>query len=174
LTVAEIFRKANQPNFSPRGPVQWGTQISESCAGVYVVARVGNATVGCKACALSFIDFANPYDNLNNPLPPLDLDLKYERKRWLENEPVVYIGQTTDRTIHKRVGQFYRHKCGNPSPHAGGRVVHLLRCDLWVDWSVQNGILTESFSPLFATREGMLSDSSGPYLRQSGQRFGNP
>ena len=121
LTVAEIFKNAN---LSPRGPVRWGTQVSESGAGIYVVARVGDATVGCKACALPFIDFANPYDNLKYPLSPLDLDLEYERKRWLPNEPVLYIGKT-DRPIHKRVGEFYRHKCGDTSPHAGGQVVKL-------------------------------------------------
>jgi hypothetical protein len=132
LTVAEIFTKAN---LSPRGPVPWGTQVAESSVGVYVVARVGDPTVGCNVCALQFIDFANPFDNLNNPIPPLDLDPEYERQRWLQNEPVVYIGQTTDQTIQERVRQFYRHKCGNPSPNAGGQVIHLLRCDMWVYWS---------------------------------------
>lgn len=152
MIIAEIFAKAKQPNFSPRDPVQWGTQVSESCAGVYVVARVSDATVGCKACALPF-DFANPYDNLNIPLCPLDLDLEYERKRWLESEPVVYIGQTTSRTIHNRIGQFYRHKCGNPSPHAGGQVVHLLRCDLWVYWSPADNPYATEQTMLCAFRE---------------------
>jgi len=105
--------------------VPWGTDVQESNAGVYVVARVGDPEVCCKACALPFID----------PLPPdIVLDLENERQRWLPNEPIVYIGKT-DQPVHKRVGDFYRHKCGDKSPHAGGQVVKLLQCDLWVYWS---------------------------------------
>jgi hypothetical protein len=125
LTIAEVFRKVN---LSPRGPVPWGKLISESSAGVagvYVVARVRDPGVGCKACALPFID----------PLPAgLNLQLESEQRRWLPNEPVVYIGQT-GRTIRERVGEFYRQKCGDKRPHAGGQVVGLLGCKLWVYWS---------------------------------------
>jgi hypothetical protein len=46
----------------------------------------------------------------------------------------VYVGKT-DRPIRKRLGEFRRHQCGNKSPHAGGQVVKLLRCGLWVYWS---------------------------------------
>ena len=122
VTVAETFKQAG---LSPSGLVPWGTDVPESNAGVYVVARVGDPNLGCKACGLPFID----------PLPPnIVLDLEYERRRWLPNEPIVYIGKT-DRPLQKRVGEFYGHKCGDRSPHAGGQVVKLLRCDLWVYWS---------------------------------------
>jgi hypothetical protein len=123
LTVTEIFKVAD---LSLHGPVQWGTDIAEPKAGVYVVARVSNPNVGCKACALPFID---------PPLPPdIELDIEYERRRWLPSESIVYIGKT-DRTIHKRLQEFRRHKCGDLSPHAGGQVVKLLQSDLWVYWS---------------------------------------
>lgn len=122
MTVGEIFRKAN---LSPRGPVRWKEQVPESRAGVYVVARVGNPNDSCKPCELPFKD----------PLrSDLEIDLEFEHQRWLASEPVVYIGKT-DQTIHKRIGAFYGHKCGKRSPHAGGQVVHLLKCDLWVYWS---------------------------------------
>jgi hypothetical protein len=122
LTVAEIFRKAN---LSPRDPVRWRAQVSEPGAGIYVVARVGDPTIGGEPCLLPFID----------PLPAdLDLDLEYERQRWLSNEAVLYIGKTV-RPLHKRVGEFYCHKCGDRGPHAGGQVIQLLRCDLWVYWA---------------------------------------
>ena len=120
MTVAEIF---NIANLSPSGPVLWGTDPPETNAGVYVVARVGDAKEGCDACALPFKDLCG-----------IDLDLEYERHRWLPNEPIVYVGKS-DRPIRKRLGEFRRHKCGNTSPHAGGQVVKLLRCDLWVYWS---------------------------------------
>jgi hypothetical protein len=125
LTVAEIFTKAN---LSPHGPVPWGTQASESSAdrsGVYVVARVKSPTVSCKACALPFID----------PLPPdLDIDLEYESRRWLRTESVLYIG-ATKRTIRERVGEFYRHRSGDRRPHAGGQIIKLIQCRLWVYWA---------------------------------------
>jgi hypothetical protein len=126
MTVAEIFRKAR---LSPCGPVRWMTQqVPESSAGVYVVARVPCLTVNCRGCTLPFID----------PLPSeLQLDLEFERQQWLrlQHEPAVYIGQTTRQTIRKRVEQFYQHKCGRKGPHAGGQIVKLLKCDMYVYWS---------------------------------------
>jgi hypothetical protein len=122
LTIIQVFSEAG---LSPLGPVSWKTPIPEPAAGVYVVARVGDPAVGCDPCAFPFIE----------PVPPdLALDLEYERKRWLPDEPIIYIGATT-RPIHKRVGEFYRHKCGKSAPHAGGQVVKLLTCGLWVYWS---------------------------------------
>ena len=90
-----------------------------------MVARVGDAAVGCHPSGLPRIDHL-PTDFI--------LDLEYERKRWLPDEPIIYIGAST-RSIHKRVREFYRHKCGNSAPHAGGQVIKLLHCDLWVYWS---------------------------------------
>jgi hypothetical protein len=121
MTVAEVFRAAE---LSPHGPVPWGTQVQECSPGVYVVARVRDPEAGCAPCALPFIE----------PIPSnLVLDMEYERKRWLPHEPVIYVGRTT-RTIRERVRKFYRHKCGKPAPHAGGQVIKLLHCDLWVYW----------------------------------------
>lgn len=121
LTVAELF---NIANLSPSGPVLWGTDPPESNAGVYVIARVRDAKDDCDACDLPFKDFCGG----------IEFDLEYEQHRWLKNEPIVYVGKT-DRPIRKRLGEFRRHKCGNTSPHAGGQVIKLLRCDLWVYWS---------------------------------------
>ena len=120
LTVAELFGGLS---LSLHGPLPWGTQIPESNSGVYLVARGANPSGPCKPHDLQFID-----------APGLDLDLEYEHMRWLPNETIVYIGKT-DETIRKRVGAFYRHKCGDKSPHAGGQILKLLQCDLWVYWS---------------------------------------
>lgn len=114
LTVAEIF---NEASLSPSGPVPWGGRITEVSAGVYVVAVVAkaNAKLDCPLYA-NYLEEA-------------------EQQRWLPNQPVIYIGQTTNQTLSKRVSQFYRHKYGARSPHRGGQAVKLLRCDLWVYWS---------------------------------------
>lgn len=130
MTVTELFRAAN---LSPSGPVPWKERVPDCKeAGVYVVARTNDATIGCTASELPFRD------------PPQDIgiDLDYERQRWLRDEPIVYIGQTTGQTIRERVGQFYRQKLGiSPSgevgmgSHHGGQVILLLTCPLWVYWS---------------------------------------
>jgi len=121
LTVAEIFREVN---LSPHGPVPWGDDVGECGEGVYVIARVRNATDGCKACDLQF-----------KSLPPnLAPNRECEQKRWLPNEPVLYIGQTSQ-PLCKRIRQFYGQKVCKKGPHAGGQVVILLACDLWVYWS---------------------------------------
>ena len=120
MTVAEVFAAAN---LSPHGRGPWGDPVGEFSAGIYVIARVNDATLDCDACAWQLVDQL-----------PVTLDLEYERQRWLPNEPVIYIGKT-DRTIHKRVGEFYDHKCGDKRPHAGGQVLLLLQCPLWVYWS---------------------------------------
>lgn len=121
MTVAEIFREVS---LSPDGPLRWGNSNIDECGkGVYVVARVEDPTVGCKACDLKFTD----------PHPPVN-DRKYELRRWFRNEPVLYIGQTT-RSLRKRIKQFYDQEVGKKGPHAGGQVVKLLDFDLWVYWS---------------------------------------
>jgi len=108
------------PNFSRRSdsrhPVLWKTSVTESSGGVYVVALAGEANVESEVSA----DY----------LPPI------ERKRWLPNEPVVYVGATECRKgLAGRIGQFYRHQYGKRSPHSGGQAVKLLQCGLWVYWS---------------------------------------
>jgi hypothetical protein len=120
MTVAELFDEAK---LSPCGPVRWGTEIPVSCAGVYVVALVGDAKVGCRVDT----QFLDPV----------------KQQLWLPNEPVIYVGQTTTQTLTKRVGQFYLHKYGDKGPHYGGQAVKLLLhpappqspFDLWVYWS---------------------------------------
>ena len=156
LTVAELFKTAN---LSPSIPVPWGTDVTEPRAGVYVVARVGDPEGGCKACALPFSD----------PLPPnLVFDLEYERWRWLPNEPIVYIGKT-DRSIRKRVREFHRHQCGDTSPHAGGQVVKLLQCDLWVYWAPANSPYATERTLIRAFRQ---EAGHVPFANEDGKRIG--
>jgi len=126
MTVAELF---NQADLKLHGPVRWKVPIPRedggSSAGVYVVARVNEAAKDCEDCALQF----------KKPLPTgLGIDHQYEQSRWLSKQPILYIGKT-DRTIQKRLGEFYRHECGYAGPHNGGEIVKLLKCELSVYWS---------------------------------------
>jgi hypothetical protein len=145
MTVAELFQLAN---LSPSGPVQWGTDPptdpSELSPGVYVVARVGSPIEACNPCELPLQDTH-------------EVDLNYERKRWLPCEPIVYVGKT-DRSIRKRVAEFRRQKCGEQGPHHGGQVIKLLQCNLWVYWSPADDPLGAEFDMLcgFKRHAGQL------------------
>ncbi len=122
MTVSEIFEIAN---LSLHGPVQWMAAIRESSKGVYVVARADDPHVGCVSCPLP----------LRSSIPTgVRIDKAYEVERWLTEESIIYIGKS-DQPLSRRVSQFYQHQCGNPSPHAGGQIVLLLSCKLWLYWS---------------------------------------
>lgn len=122
MTVSEVFATSN---LTPHGPVRWNTSTFEGSPGVYVVARIDDSDANCEASAAPFKD---------SRLFGIEIEIESESRRWLPNEPVVYIGKA-DQAIQKRVGQFYRQQCGKRSPHAGGQAILLLDCDLWVYWS---------------------------------------
>lgn len=124
MTIAELFQKAN---LIPRDPVQWKCAIPEVKPGVYLLARVSDPNGMCEGIDLPLVDFRDR---------GLQIELEYENQRWLRNEPILYIGKA-DRSVQKRVGQFYRHECGSKSPHAGGQILLLLSClsGLWVYYS---------------------------------------
>ncbi|HET9178325.1 MAG TPA: hypothetical protein VFQ24_08200 [Terriglobia bacterium] len=93
--------------------------------GVYVIARTHRLDTGCRPCELA----------LRRPIPAyLEIDRDYELKRWLRYEPIIYIGKT-NQPVSNRIRQFYRHRCGARSPHAGGQILLLLDCERWVYWS---------------------------------------
>ena len=122
MTVHEVFQFAN---LVPNGPLPFGDGKSEDppelSPGVYAVARVSNPMEAGVACGLPLKETP-------------EIDLEYERRRWLECEPIVYVGKT-DRSIRKRVAEFRRQICGQPGSHHGGQIIKLLQCDLWVYWT---------------------------------------
>ncbi len=114
-TVSELFKAAD---LSLCGPVRWGTPVSECRCGVYVVALVRKPALGCRQRNVEY-------------LPSL------ERKRWLQKQPIIYIGRTR-RSLAVRIAEFYCHEYGDKRPHRGGQAVILLCCDRWVYWSPTN------------------------------------
>lgn len=127
MTVNDVFKAAG---LTPSSPIRWNMESTLDVSslpdrpGVYVVARIGSPDEPCIPCEL----------RLRIP-SALVLNSTEETNRWLPYEPVVYIGQATGQTLQKRLKQFHRHQCGQPSPHAGGQVVKLLTCKLWIYWS---------------------------------------
>jgi hypothetical protein len=119
LTVAELFAQAG---LSPCGPVLWRQKVFELRPGVYVV-TVGDAGRNHN----SNCEVRKRIDAIED-LP------KDDRERWVEGQSIIYIGQTTS-SLHKRLGQFYRHVHDARSPHRGGQRVLLLKnCERWVYW----------------------------------------
>lgn len=113
MTVRQVFGLVG---LSPMGPVPWLTPIPETRYGVYVVALTKDPDGVC--------------------FDPVCIDhlSEVERDKWNLDEPVLYIGMT-DRPLSERVGEFYNHVYGNPSPHSGGQRLLLLDCPRWVYWS---------------------------------------
>jgi hypothetical protein len=112
ITVAQLFKEAG---LKPSGPVPWLQSIEERQAGIYVMSTVSCPSEICETIDVSYLESS-------------------ELSRWNQLQPVVYIGRAT-RSLKKRLGQFYRHKLGKRSPHAGGQAVKRLKCSLWVYWA---------------------------------------
>lgn len=112
VTVAEIFKAAD---LDPCGPVSWNTRLPETQPGVYVLSLL--------------VDPHAEFSDSPAPKLPKELSIK-----WLDRQPVVYIGRTR-RSLQYRIGQFYRHKYGNKSPHRGGQSILLLDPKPWVFWA---------------------------------------
>ena len=122
MNIADLFAAAG---LSARGPIPWGADVTEKAAGVYVVS-LGSGSTG----QTHLVDLP-----VRQVLPDgLKVDWEYERTRWLRGEEIVYIGKS-DRAIQTRLKEFFRHKLGNPSPHAGGQILKLLQCELQIYWS---------------------------------------
>lgn len=106
MKIDELFGAAG---IVPTGTIAWGEAPAHSGQGVYVVT----------------ID----------PVADIRFDERIEqfRDRWIEGQPVVYIGRAVE--LDRRLRQFYRHRYGARSPHRGGQDILLLGCDKRVTWA---------------------------------------
>ena len=138
MTVAELFSEAE---LSPTGPLSWGTVVDERGCGIYVIASVSDA-------------------NSNHPTT-FHFTEKEEQDRWLSDESILYVGQTTKQSLKKRINQFYQHKYGARSPHRGGQAIKLVLANersnsplrLWVYWAPTNSPVESERKMLLAFRQ---------------------
>jgi hypothetical protein len=107
VRVSELFEWAS---VEIRGPVPWGTAVAETASGVYVITLADPASVSVEHLC------------------------EAELRRWNTGQEIIYIGRAT--RIRRRVGQFYRHEQGRPSPHRGGQAIKLLDAPMQVYWGV--------------------------------------
>ena len=122
VTVEELF---GHVGLKPHGPKRWigekeYEEVSEFCAGVYVVAL---------AKELTSPPWAETGEGSKENTRNVEL------VHWLKNQVILYIGQTTKQTLSHRVHQMHVHKYGDESPHRGGQAVHLLNCERLVYWA---------------------------------------
>jgi hypothetical protein len=126
VTVLELFKSAG---LKPSPSSSWDSipEIEETRNGVYVIARTKLAS--------------SPGAKKKVTLPSA------ERSKWLEDQPVIYIGQTK-RALKVRLKEFHRHKRGNHAPHRGGQNCHLIKnkMPLWVYFTATpNGKIAKDF-----------------------------
>jgi hypothetical protein len=121
LSVSQILKKAN---LEVGGKVKWNNSVRESKRGIYIVSTQKKAN---KTTGKLRIEFTKR----------LSEKFKKElKKKWLPGSPIIYIGQTTKKSLSKRIKQFYKHNYGEESPHSGGQTILLLKCPMWVFWAV--------------------------------------
>ncbi len=119
MFIDQLFKEAG---LTANGPVLWEDSIDEKKAGVYLVAMQGTNEKWplCKTKSAQF-----------QPL----ISERLEKERWISNEEIIYIGQTTKQSLRKRINQYYNHVYGRSSPHRGGQAVLLLSGQLVIYWS---------------------------------------
>jgi len=135
----------------PNGPSAWGETIPCELAGVYTVT-------------------VNPDPAWNAGLQaPSQLSPEL-RVRWLPGQPILYIGKAgglgLKSTLRKRIGQFYRHRYGDRSPHRGGQDLKLLLpLPLWLFWAPRQDPLAVEHMMLAAFR---LDAGHRPFANRQG------
>lgn len=140
MTVQDLFAAAH---LTHEGPVKWGEALEERRPGVYVIALTSNPTDAAPDIELACVPEA-------------------ERRHWLVQQPVIYIGRAT-RSLRNRLTQFHRHKYGKKAPHRGGQAVIPLNCDRWVYWAVT----TDPIAAEAAMIEGFKKEAGAlPYANR--------
>ncbi len=123
VSVSSLFEAIGAPI---RGRVVWGDPVSASSPGVYAVAvrsdpadTRGKRSARFDEAALEDWIASCPAMRLQDERPTPETLGAYLRGFWLADEPIVYIGKAT--CLRRRLRQFFRHRLGRPSPHAGGQ-----------------------------------------------------
>lgn len=134
ITVRNLFEHFGLEVFEK---LRWGESANERYGGVYVVSTASNPNLNTNGPELPEIDSKSveiwckndPELKLyRSKFPSFDL-IKIELwSHWHSKENILYIGKASD--MGKRLNQFYRHKPGKSSPHAGGQWIKVLKgCD---------------------------------------------
>ncbi len=110
------------------GGVKWQEKINSSSPGIYIISLSDSPSENKGILNKAPISTENIKEWLQNKP---NLKIKGEMVSaeslknviasfWLPKENILYIG-ATKRSLRIRLNEFYRHKIGNSSPHAGGQ-----------------------------------------------------
>lgn len=129
FSVVGIARPSGPVKWYDIPNVDWGCLPQADAKGVYVVSLTNDGGVQklpLSKAAISqevVIQWLNDRQELfmDSRRPKTGDLIKRLSTFWLPDEVVLYIGQTTRRTIRHRLRQFYRHRLGERSPHSGGQ-----------------------------------------------------
>lgn len=137
---ASIFAAAG---LKAAGHVRWGTPVSETASGLYVVALTDDAdsVAGTRAEApletrqLERLLLVRPDLQLDDHRPGAADLARRLSAFWLRQETVVYIGLAT--SLRSRIGAYCRTPLGASRPHAGGWWLKTLGAldELWVHYA---------------------------------------
>lgn len=140
-SIASLFASAG---LAPKGSVRWMEELPEGKPGVYVLSLTGDTEVVPSTQQTAPIDTiqidrliaTRRYIQVDREPATSDLLKGRLSSFWLPKESILYIGRTKT-PLRSRVGDFYRHTIGDPSPHAGGWWVKMLAClpDVHVHYS---------------------------------------
>lgn len=91
------------------GKVDWQAPVHEKGPGVYLISVVDPAAVKVEALA------------------------EIDRPKWKPDQQIVYIGRSI--RLSRRLRQFYKHRYGDKSPHAGGQAILKISEPLHIHWA---------------------------------------
>jgi hypothetical protein len=123
-SAAELL---NSSGLTAKGPVVWGSPVTCTTPGVYVVesAEPSNEAPIDPTVVAAWIKRV-PTLLVDGRRPTADDLVSRLASFWIASEPVVYVG-LAGTSVAKRVRQFYRTPLGDPRPHAGGHWLKTLR-----------------------------------------------
>lgn len=111
----------------PDGVVKWGESFECKTPGTYVIS-MDKPISEIPISEEKILNWINSVTNLtlDNSHPSTDDIIQRLTGFWFPDETILYIGQTTNKTVTQRVRQFYRHQLGHRSPHRGGHWIKTL------------------------------------------------
>ncbi len=113
-----------------------------------------------------------PELKLNGCKPSSDTLAKRLGEFWLPDESILYIGQTSRRSLETRTKQYYKHVLGKPSPHRGGHWIKTLTIlnEIFIHYA-ESSDPKETESRLIKAFISQVSSSSRRRLRDAERPF---
>ncbi|MEX0885821.1 MAG: hypothetical protein WD009_05200 [Phycisphaeraceae bacterium] len=117
------------------GQTTWGAPPPTSKPGIYLVSlsrrayrndAVRPTAPVCEQAVAQWLQRVPKLELDGKPGPTTTELVACLQGFWLPDESILYIGKAT--SLATRLNQFFRHKLGNRSPHAGGHWIKTLAC----------------------------------------------